>query len=75
MGEEKARNLNCPFFETSALNNTHIETVFQTISETIYNKSKNEKNLDDDEDDDYEIVKDDKNININTNKKNEKKCC
>ena len=74
MGEEKAKNLNCPFFETSALNNTHIETVFQTISETIYNKSKNEKNLDD-EDDDYEIVKDDKNININTDKKPEKKCC
>ena len=28
MGEEKAKNLNCPFYETSALNNTHIDTVF-----------------------------------------------
>jgi len=75
MGENKARNLNCPFFETSALNNIHIEDVFQNIAENIYNRCKNEKNLDDD-DDDYEIVpKDDKNININTDAKKEKKCC
>ena len=75
MGENKARNLNCPFFETSALNNIHIEDVFQSIAENIYNRCKNEKNLDDD-DDDYEIVpKDDKNININTDAKKEKKCC
>ena len=75
MGENKARNLNCPFFETSALNNIHIEDVFQSIAENIYNRCKNEKNLDDD-DDDYEIVpKDDKNINIKTDAKKEKKCC
>ena len=75
MGENKARNLNCPFFETSALNNIHIEDVFQSIAENIYNRCKDEKNLDDD-DDDYEIVpKDDKNININTDAKKEKKCC
>ena len=76
MGQNKAKNLNCPFFETSALANTKIETVFQTITEDIYNRCKNERNADDD-DDDYEIVpKDDKkNININTDKPNEKKCC
>ena len=76
-GENKARDLNCPFFETSALNNIHIEEVFQKISENIYNRFKNNKNLeDDDDDDDYDIVpKEEKNININTNVKTEKKCC
>ena len=73
MGQNKAKNLNCPLFETSALNNTNIEAVFQNISENIYNRCKNDKNLEDD--DDYEIVpKDDKKIDINTNKK-EAKCC
>jgi len=73
MGQNKAKNLNCPFFETSALNNTNIEAVFQNISENIYNRCKNDKNVEDD--DDYEIVpKDDKKIDINTNKK-ETKCC
>ena len=75
MGQNKAKNLNCPFYETSALANTQIDTVFQTISEDIFNKCKNERNLDD-EDDDYEIVpKEEKNININTNKSDKKKCC
>ena len=75
MGQNKAKNLNCPFFETSALNNTHIDTVFQTISEDIYNKSKNEKSLDDD-DDDYDIVpKEEKIMTINTEKPKEKSCC
>ena len=75
MGQDKARNLNCPFFETSALNSTNIETVFQSISEDIYNRCKNDRNIED-EDDDYEIVpKDDKNININTKPKKDLKCC
>ena len=75
MGQDKARNLNCPFFETSALNSTNIETVFQSISEDIYNRCKNDRNIED-EDDDYEIVpKDDKNININTKTKKDLKCC
>ena len=73
MGEEKAKNLNCPFYETSALNNTHIDTVFQTITEDIYNRCKNERNEDED---DFEIVqKDDNLININAEKPPEKKCC
>ena len=74
MGQNKAKNLNSPFFETSALNNINIMTAFQNISEDIYNKCKNEKNLEDD--DDYEIVpKDDKKIDINTNRKKETRCC
>ena len=74
MGQNKAKNLNCPFFETSALNNTNIMTAFQSISENIYNRCKNDKNFEDD--DDYEIVpKDDKKIDINTNRTKEAKCC
>ena len=76
MGENKARDINCPFFETSALNNIRIEEVFQKMAENIYNRFKNEKNQDDDDDDDYDIVpKEDKNININTDVPKEKKCC
>ena len=74
MGEEKARNLNCPFFETSALNNTQIEKIFQVISEDIYSKSKNEKK-DDEDDDDYDIVQEEKNINNNTDTKPPQKAC
>ncbi len=75
MGQDKAKNLNCPFFETSALNNTYIDTVFTTISEDIYNRCKNAPKIDD-EDDDFEIVpKDDKIININMEKLKEKTCC
>ena len=74
MGEEKARNLNCPFFETSALSNTQIEKIFQVISEDIYSKSKNEKK-DDEDDDDYDIVQEEKNININTDTKPPQKAC
>ena len=74
MGEKKAKNLNCPFFETSALNNTQIEKIFQVISEDIYSKSKNEKK-DDEDDDDYDIVQEEKNININTDTKPPQKAC
>ena len=74
MGKNKAKNLNCPFYETSALNNTNIDNVFQIISENIFNRCKDEKNSDDD--DDFEIVpKDDKTVNISSETKEEKKCC
>ena len=53
MGQNKVKNLNCPFIETSALNNTNIMEAFQSISEDIYNRYKNDINLEDD--DDYEI--------------------
>jgi len=74
MGRNKAKEMNCSFFETSALNNTMIEEAFKSLCEEIYNKIKEEKK--DDEDDDIEIVRDDKNIvNINIENKRKKKCC
>ena len=72
-GQNKAKNLNCAFFETSALNNTNILKVFEAIAEDINNRCKNEKNNDDD--DDYDIVPEEKPITINTDKPAEKKCC
>ena len=41
MGEEKAKKLNCPFFETSALSNINIEDIFNVINEAIYEKLSN----------------------------------
>ena len=76
MGKNKAKEMNCAFYETSALNNTMIEEVFKAICEDIFNKVKNEKKDEDDDDDDYDIVKDEnKIININIDKKQKKKCC
>ena len=76
MGKNKAKEMNCAFYETSALNNTMIEEVFKAICEDIFNKAKNDK-IDDDLDDlDVDIVKDEnKIINININAKEKKKCC
>ena len=75
-GKNKAKEMNCPFYETSALNNIMIEEVFKSICEDIFNKVKTEKK-DEDDDDDYEIVKDEnKTVNINTaDSKQKKKCC
>ena len=74
MGQKKAKDLNIPFFETSALSNTNIGDIFQSISEDIYSKCLAEKNSD--EDDDYDIVpKDAKNITIASSNTNNKKCC
>ena len=75
-GKNKAKEMNCPFYETSALNNIMIEEVFKSICEDIFNKVKTEKK-DEDDDDDYEIVKDEnKIVNINTaDSKQKKKCC
>ena len=65
-GKNKAKEMNCPFYETSALNNIMIEEVFKSICEDIFNKIKTEKKDEDDEDD-YDIVKDEnKIVNINT---------
>ena len=73
MGKNRAKEKNCAFYETSALNNTGIDEVFNNICEVIYNKMKNEKK---DDDDDIEIVKgEDKIVNIEVQNKTEKKCC
>ena len=77
MGKNKAKEMNCPFYETSALSNIMIEEVFKSICEDIFNKIKTEKKDEDDEDD-YDIVKDEnKIVNINTanTTKQKKKCC
>ena len=41
-GEEKAKSLNCPFFETSALSDLNINGVFNQMLENIYEKNDNE---------------------------------
>ena len=75
MGKNKAKEMNCPFYETSALSNIMIEQVFKSMCEDIYNRIKSEKK-DEDEDDDIEIVKDEnKIVNINIEAKPKKKCC
>jgi len=75
MGKNKAKEMNCPFYETSALNNIMIDQVFKVMCEDIYNRIKTEKKSEED-DDDIEIVKDDnKIININIDNKQNKKCC
>ena len=75
MGKEKAENLKCPFFETSALTNYQIDMAFQAIAEEIITKLPKE-----DESDLGELVSDGKNIvNINIGEEIEKKekkgCC
>ena len=41
-GEEKAKNLNCPFFETSALSEINIKEIFNAMLDNIYEKNGNE---------------------------------
>ena len=71
-GEEKAKTLNCPFFETSALSKIKIDDIFTEMVNNIYDKTGGGKN---DEDDEYEIVNDDKAVSLNTEKPQEKKGC
>ena len=72
MGEEKAKNFNCPFFETSALSKININEIFQKMIDDIYDKickQKNEENNDN-------IKKiDNETIDIETKQKEEKKGC
>ena len=44
-GKNKAKEMNCPFYETSALSNIMIEEVFKSICEDIFNKIKTEKKV------------------------------
>ena len=72
-GEEKAKNFNCPFFETSALSNIKIDDIFTEMVNNIYERTGGGKN---DDDDDIEIINEnDKPVNLNTEKPQEKKGC
>ena len=76
-GKEKAKNLNCAFFETSALKKINIDKIFEELVNNIYEKTGGNKN---DDDINVELVKDDKAVNLNEvkNGENEKKkggCC
>ena len=76
-GKEKAQNLNCAFFETSALKKINIDKIFEELVNNIYEKTGGNRN---DDDINVELVKDDKAVNLNEvkNGENEKKkggCC
>ena len=77
-GKEKARNLNCAFFETSALKKINIEKIFEELVNNIYEKTGGNKN---DDDINIELVNDDKGLNLNDVKNDEDKdgkkggCC
>ena len=68
-GKEKAKNLNCAFFETSALKKINIDKIFEELVNNIYEKTGGNKN---DDDINIELVKDDKGINLNDDKNDEK---
>jgi small GTP-binding protein len=73
-GEEKAKLLNIPFFETSALSNIKIEDIFTVIAENIYERTGGVKNEDDD--DDIEIINEnEKPVNLASQQPQEKKSC
>ena len=76
-GKEKAQNLNCAFFETSALKKINIDKIFEELVNNIYEKTGGNKN---DDDINVELVRDDKAVNLNEvkNDENSKKkggCC
>ena len=71
-GEEKAKALNCPFFETSALSKIKIEDIFTEMINNIFEKTGGGKN----EDDDIEIINDNDNaVNLNAQEQPKKKGC
>jgi len=72
-GEEKARSMNASFFETSALSKVNIDDIFKEIVNNIYQRTKGQKN---DEDDDIEIINEnEKAINLTPQATPEKKGC
>ena len=72
-GEEKARNFNCPFFETSALSKIKIDDIFNEMVNNIFERTGGVKNEDDD---DIEIINEnDKGVNLNAQEQPKKGCC
>ena len=76
--KEKAQNLKCAFYETSALKAINIEQIFEELVNTIYDKTGGNKS---DDDIHIEIVNENKidNINSENNEENgdnnKKGCC
>ena len=71
-GEEKARALNCPFFETSALSKLKIDDIFNEMVNNIFDRTGGPKN----DDDDIEIVNEnDKAVSLKTEQPEQKKGC
>ncbi len=75
-GQNKAKNLNCAFFETSALSGVNIAEIFNELANNIYDRTGGNKN---DDDIDIEFENDNtKAINLNkdsNDNKKKKKCC
>ena len=75
-GEDLAKNLNCPFFETSAFSGINISQTFQELGNNIFERTGGVKN---EEDLDIELENDNnKAINLNkdsNDNKPKKKCC
>ena len=68
-GQEKAKNLQCAFFETSALSGVNISEIFEELTNNIYESTGGVKNEDEF---DIEFENDNKVVNLN---KSEKKSC
>ena len=71
-GEEKAKTLNVPFFETSALSRGNIDEIFMELLNNIYDRTggKNE------DEDDIEIIKEnDKAVSLNNDEPAKKEGC
>ena len=72
-GEEKARQWNIPFFETSALSKIKIDDIFTEMVNNIFERTGGPKN---DDDDDIEIINEnDKPVNLNSPDQKKKGCC
>ena len=71
-GEEKAKNFNCPFFETSALSRINIDDIFNEMVNNIFERTGGPKG----EEDEIEIVNENDNpVNLNTEEPAKKKGC
>ena len=70
-GEEKAKSLNAPFFETSALSKVNIDDIFKEMVNNIYERTGGPKT---DEEDDIEIVNENA-VNLNSQTPPPKKSC
>ena len=76
--KEKAQNLKCAFFETSALKNINIEQIFEQLVNNIFERTGGNKN---DDDIQIEFVREDNGNNLaninegNSEQNNKKGCC